>query len=53
MAIDRRDNPDFLNDYITHISVVKGLAKSTVGQYYQDIRRSEEPLRYALSQSRQ
>ena len=39
MQIDRRDNPDFLNDYITHISVVKGLAKSTVGVYYQDIRQ--------------
>lgn len=39
MLINRKENPDFLNDYITHISVVKGLAPSTVGVYYQDIRQ--------------
>lgn len=39
MQIDRRDNPDFLNDYVTYISVVKGLAQSTVTVYYQDIRQ--------------
>ncbi len=39
MAILRSENPDFLNDYITHISVVKGLAKSTVNVYYQDVRQ--------------
>lgn len=39
MQINRKENPDYLNDYITHISVVKGLAKSTVDVYYQDIRQ--------------
>ncbi len=39
MQIDRSECPDFLNDYITHISVVKGLAKSTVMVYYLDIRQ--------------
>jgi site-specific recombinase XerD len=39
MQIDRKENPDFLNDYITHITVVKGLAKSTIAVYYQDIRQ--------------
>ncbi len=39
MQINRKENPDFLNDYITYISVVKGLAQSTVGVYYQDIRQ--------------
>ncbi len=39
MKINRKENPDFLNDYITHISVVKGLAESTIGVYYQDIRQ--------------
>ncbi|MDE6088495.1 MAG: tyrosine-type recombinase/integrase [Oscillospiraceae bacterium] len=39
MQIQNHENPDFLNDYITHISVVKGLADSTVMGYYQDIRQ--------------
>ena len=39
MQINRKENPDFLNDYLTHITVVKGLAKSTVSVYYQDIRQ--------------
>ncbi|MDE6730646.1 MAG: hypothetical protein K2J71_07715, partial [Oscillospiraceae bacterium] len=39
MQIQSHENPDFLNDYITHISVVKGLAESTVMGYYQDIRQ--------------
>ncbi|MBR2086409.1 MAG: tyrosine-type recombinase/integrase [Oscillospiraceae bacterium] len=39
MHIQRKENPDFLNDYITHITVVKGLAKSTIAVYYQDIRQ--------------
>lgn len=39
MVIQYEENPDFLNDYITHLSVVKGLADSTVKGYYQDIRQ--------------
>lgn len=39
MQIERNKNPEFLNDYITHISVVKGLATGTVSDYYQDIRQ--------------
>ena len=39
MNIQYDENPDFLNEYITHLSVVKGLADSTVMGYYQDIRQ--------------
>ncbi|MCR5718254.1 MAG: tyrosine-type recombinase/integrase [Oscillospiraceae bacterium] len=39
MQIDRNENPEFLNDYLTYITVVKGLAVSTVQVYYQDIRQ--------------
>ncbi len=39
MQINRKENPDFLNDYLTHITVVKGLAPSTIGVYYQDLRQ--------------
>ena len=39
MKIQYEQNPDFLNEYITHLSVVKGLADSTVMGYYQDIRQ--------------
>ena len=39
MHIQYDENPVFLNDYITHLSVVKGLAESTVLGYYQDIRQ--------------
>ena len=39
MQINRKENPEFFNDYLTHITVVKGLAKSTVMGYYQDIRQ--------------
>ncbi len=38
MAIDRTECPDFLRDYILHISVTKGLSKRTVQEYYLDIR---------------
>lgn len=39
MQIPQEENPEFLNEYITHLSVVKGLADSTVTGYYQDIRQ--------------
>ena len=39
MNIQHEENPDFLNEYITHLSVVKGLADSTVMGYYQDVRQ--------------
>ena len=39
MQIQRSENPAFLNEFITHLSVVKGLAGSTVGVYYQDVRQ--------------
>lgn len=39
MQIKRSENPDFVNDYIMHISVVKGLSERTVESYYQDIRQ--------------
>ncbi|MBQ8926944.1 MAG: tyrosine-type recombinase/integrase [Oscillospiraceae bacterium] len=39
MQLSRADNPDFVNEYVTHLSVVKGLAKGTVMGYYQDLRQ--------------
>ncbi len=39
MKIKKTENPYFLNDFITHLSVVKCLADSTVGVYYQDVRQ--------------
>ncbi len=39
LHIQHDENPDFLNEYITHLSVVKGLADSTVMGYYQDVRQ--------------
>lgn len=38
MQIEKHENPYFLNDYITHLSVVKCLSEGTVMGYYQDIR---------------
>ncbi len=38
MQIEKHENPYFLNDYITHLSVVKCLSDGTVMGYYQDIR---------------
>ena len=37
MEIDRSENPLFLNDYLTYLDVIKGRAKRTVLEYYQDI----------------
>lgn len=39
MQIYRFENPDFVNDYVSYLSVVKGLSKNTVMVYYQDIRQ--------------
>ena len=39
MKIIPSENPEYLNEYITHLTVVKGLAASTIGVYYQDIRQ--------------
>ncbi len=39
MKIDRSENPFFLNDYITHLSVVKCLSENTVMGYYRDVRQ--------------
>ncbi len=39
MRIKKKENPSFLNDYVTHLSVVKCLADSTVYVYYQDVRQ--------------
>lgn len=38
MEIDRTECPEFLLEYIMHISVTKGLSKRTVQEYYLDIR---------------
>ena len=37
MEIDRSANPLFLNDYLTYLDVIRGRAKRTVLEYYQDI----------------
>lgn len=39
MQIPKHENPFFLNEYITHLSVVKCLSDGTVMGYYQDIRQ--------------
>ena len=39
MQIYRFENPEFLNEYVSYLSVVKGLSKNTVMVYYQDIRQ--------------
>lgn len=38
MEIDRTECPEFLLNYIFHITVTKGLSKRTVQEYYLDIR---------------
>jgi site-specific recombinase XerD len=43
--IDRRENPNFLNEYLTHMRIVKGCLERTVFAYYIDIRMF---LRYIL-----
>ena len=32
------DNPEFLNDYLVHIKVVKMLSERTIQEYYLDTR---------------
>ena len=39
MKINKKENPFFVNEYLTHLSVVKCLSDSTVMGYYQDIRQ--------------
>ncbi len=39
MKIDRSEYPFFLNDYLTHLSVVKCLSDGTVQGYFRDIRQ--------------
>ena len=36
MEIDRSQNPLFLNDYLTYLDVIRGRAKRTVAEYYND-----------------
>lgn len=66
MAIDRSMNPDYLNDYLTYLDVIRGRSKRTVTEYYQDniiflrwlhcistglpLSRSEEPPLTAVTQ---
>lgn len=38
MEIDRTECPEYLLEYIMHITVTKGLSKRTVQEYYLDIR---------------
>ena len=38
MNIDKSENPDFLNDYILYLRVVKNCSQRTVNEYYSDIR---------------
>ena len=36
MEIDRSSNPEFLNEYLTYLDVIRGRAKRTVTEYYND-----------------
>ena len=38
MQIDKTECPDFLLDYILHITVTKNLSRRTVEEYYMDVR---------------
>jgi len=38
LNIDKSENPDFLNDYILYLRVVKNCSQRTVNEYYSDIR---------------
>jgi len=38
MKIDKSENPDFLNDYILYLRIVKNCSQRTVDEYYGDIR---------------
>lgn len=51
MQISRAENPFFLNDYITHIAIVKSLSEGTVMGYYQDIRQFLRYVRMSRSES--
>lgn len=36
--INNKNNPDFLNDYLMHLKIVKMLSERTIEEYYLDIR---------------
>lgn len=38
MKINNKDNPDFLNNYLVHIKIIKCLSKRTIEEYCVDIR---------------
>ncbi len=39
MQLNRRENPFFLNDFVTHLTVIKMLSVNTVQGYYRDVRQ--------------
>lgn len=38
MNCNNSDNPEFLNDYLVHIKIIKMLSERTINEYYFDIR---------------
>lgn len=38
MNLNSNENPEFLNDYVVHMKIVKGLSPRTISEYYLDIR---------------
>jgi len=38
MKTNSKNNPEFLNDYLVHIRIVKGLSQRTIDEYYIDIK---------------
>lgn len=38
MKINKEENPDFLNEYIFYMKIIKGSSEQTVNEYYIDIR---------------
>ena len=38
MKMNNRDNPEYLNDYLVHIKIVKMLAERTINEYFLDLR---------------
>jgi len=46
MKTNNKNNPEFLNDYLVHIRIVKGLSERTIDEYCTDIRMFLKYMQY-------
>lgn len=51
MKTNSKNNPEFLNDYLVHIRIVKGLSERTIDEYCIDIRMFLKFIRYIKSEN--